>query len=375
MQNDEQFDFQKEMADILAIPGVSKKKIAEWAGVDPSSVTRWHQGAEPSDPVGILKRIMPHVEQARAAVASVQRTEVESWRSLYGELPPGVREYVDKTGLLAGVYTVIASWIPSSKRANECDVVILRYFENVWADMSRRIYNVGDQAQIVVLSTAADAPRFDQETPVGRIVKVKIAVDQEVGRSVARLHIQLNLEDFPYRNDSIGFIDGFGYRFRATRAIVSKRLYEKQTNDFLGAPSPIPCRRLNLIACVPRSCVRGSPCALSSSNRSMMKVLMELDNAEPDMLESMLWPRGQRYDMSSAPDAPLKAVPRISSMIENLPHSLRQALNQPADATGTDETIQDVLCSAESACFLLDLYAPHPSLTHIIVWRLPHSEE
>jgi len=373
MAESDELDFQKAINDILDIPGVSKKKIADWAGVDPSTVTRWHQGAKPTDPGTILKRLQPHVDRAREEVSSVRRTELESWGPLIGDLDAGIRDYVEQTGLLAGMYTVVASWIPTSLGANEYDVVILRHFDRVWADMERRIYNVGDQSQIVSFSESEeeDGPTFDQGMALGDVVNIKIKVDKEVGKSVARLHIQLNLEDMPYSNSSVGFIDGFGYRFRATRAIVAKRLYPGQTNDFLGATIPVPCRRLNLLACVPRSCLRGSPSALSSSNRSMLKSLMELDNTPPDVIESLLWPRGRRYELSTTPDAPLKQLVRVNSTLEALPHSLQEALKQPADLSRSDVSLRDVLCSPDSTCFLLDLHAPHPSLTCNIVWRLP----
>ena len=370
MTDDHQLDFQEEIGEILRIPGVSKRMVAEWAEVDPSSVTRWCQGARPSNPVQVLKGLAPHVDRVRAEVASVRRTEVESWLSLTSGLDPGIREYVDKTGLLAASYVAIAAWIPSSQKNDQCDIVGVRHFGGVWAAMERRIYNVGDQAQIVSMSPSEQSPQFDQERPLGDIVKMEIAIDNEVGKTVARLHVQLNLDEFPYRDDSIGFIGDFGYRFRATKAIATRPTYREQTNEFLGATTPIPCRRLNLIACIPKSCFRGSPTALSSSNRSMLKVLMELDDAKPEMIESLLWPTGHRHDLSSAPNAALRAIPHVDSVIEGFPKALQSALDQPADLTRTDVTLREVLCSADSACFLLDIHEPHPSLTHNIVWRL-----
>ena len=65
--NPESSDFQKELNEILKIVGVSKKKIADWAGVEPSTVTRWCHGTHPSDPNGVLNRLRPHVERAREA--------------------------------------------------------------------------------------------------------------------------------------------------------------------------------------------------------------------------------------------------------------------------------------------------------------------
>ncbi len=336
-------------------------------------MTRWDQGVTPADPVAVLKRLKSHVDRAREAAASARRNEVDSWGSLTGGLDHDIRAYVQQSGLLAGMYYVIITWVPSSQRDHDCDVAVVRYFDGLWADMSRRIYNIGDQSQTVSFSEG-EVPTFDQERALREIADIHVRIDDEVGKSVARLHIQLNLEGFPYRNDSIGFVDGFGYRFRATKAIVCKRLDPTQTNDYLGAPMVIPCHRFNLLVCIPKSCFRGSPSALSSSNRSMLRVLMELDDAAPDVIESLLWPRGRRYEMSSAADAPLKAVPRVAGMIENLPHPLQEALKQPADLNRMDTSIRDILSAPESTCFLLDLHAPHPSLTHIIVWRLQNPE-
>jgi hypothetical protein len=370
--NDKELDFEVAIRETLEIPGVTKKMIADWVDVDPSTVTRWCRGTHPTEPLEVLKRLEPHVARMRKEVASVRRTEVDSWRSLCGDLDPGIRDYVDQTGLLASSYYVIASWIPSSRRSKECDVVILRHFSGVWADMSRSVYNIGDQDQTVSFTDGEEGiPGFDQPKALGEIADIGIRMDKEVGRSVVRLHIQLNLERFKHPSNSIGFIDSFGYRFRATRAIATEKQYVQQTTDFLGAPIVLTCRRFNLIVCIPSSCFRGAPSALSSSNRSMLRVLMDLDNAEPDVIESLLWPRGCRHEMSNAPDAPLKRLPRMVSTIEGFPHPLQEALNQPADLTLPDESIRDVLCSPESACFLLDLHAPHPSLTSNIVWRLP----
>jgi len=364
--------FGQRIAEILQIPGIKKNQIAEWAEVDPSTVTRWSQGASPSNPEEIMKRLEPHVERARKAAAAFRKTEVESWGSLSGDLGPGIREYVELTGLLAGSYYVVASWIPSSKKNNEYDVVIQRFFDGVWADMSKRLYNIGDQCQIV--SPAGDGPRptFDQAKPLGELIGIKVRLDEEVGKSVARIHVPLNLESLPYRDDTIGFVQGgFGYRFRATRAIVARKAYSEQSNEFLGAQIPIPCRQLNLIACIPKSSNRGSPSALCSSNRSMLKMLMELDDADPGMVESLLWPRGNWYRMSSAPDAPLRHLPRVGGAVEAMPLALRNALRDYADLDDKEQTIMDVLTSEESLCYQLRLSQPHPSLTCNIVWRLP----
>jgi len=372
MGDPSQLDFEAEIKSASELPNVSQKLIAEWTGVDPSTVTRWLQGTKPSDPVEILKKLIPHVERAREALASVRKTEVDSWASLIGDLDPGIRDYVQRTGLFAATYYVVCAAIPPPKGEDvrELNVVFVRWFAHCWSWMGRRTYNLGDQAQIVSLSDD-DPPTFGQAEGIGEIVGVDIAIDREVGRSAARIHARLNLERFDYRHNSIGFIDSFGYRYLATKAIVSRRFYPKQTNDFLGATIVIPCRRMNLLVCVPKSCVRGSPSGLSSSNRSMLKVLIELDNTDPDVIESFLWPRGLPYELSSAADAPLRRLSQVDSYIDNLPHGLQEALKRPADLTQPLPTVRDVLSSPDSVCFLLDVHEPHPSLTHSIVWRLP----
>ena len=84
----------------------------------------------------------------------------------------------------------------------------------------------------------------------------------------------------------------------------------------------------------------------------------------------MLWPLGGEYKLSSAPDAQLKALPHVDSMIERLPVDLQQALGDPIDLEKKKPSLQEVLCDKRSVCFLLDLHLPHPSLIHTIVWRL-----
>jgi hypothetical protein len=372
MDNDsDSFDFQRELTDILKLPGVRQNTVAEWAEVDPSTVTRWLQGKTPSDPVQIFKRLRPHADRAREALAEVRSTEVDSWRSLYSDLDPGIRDYVDNTGLLAGLYYAILCWVPSSASDHESDVVALRYFDAVWADMGRRLYNIGDSSQILA---QPDGERigFSQERALTDITDVWIDADEKVvGRSFGQLRVQLNLEGFPYHRSSIGFVGGFGYRFRARKAILAKRNAD-QTNDFLGAPIVLPCRRLNLFVCIPGSCLRGSPSAMSYSNRgAMLKILTRLDDADLPSLESLLWPRGHQYAMSNAPDSPLKHLQRVGATIESMPHALQEALNEPADLERPkDESIRDVLCRLDSACYLLDIPFPHPSLTNTITWRL-----
>jgi hypothetical protein len=363
-------DFQKHIADALSIPGVSKKKISEWAGVDPSTVTRWCQGARPSDPLEILKLLAPHLERTRESLASFERRQVESWAALTAEASPDVQAYAKETGLLASRNYAIASRIPTAPHPRECDVVFLRYFEGVWADMSRRIYNVGDLSQIVNLGDDTEAPGFDQARALGDIVRLEINRDKEIGKSIARFHAKLDLESFPYRNDSIGFIGKFGYGYRAMRAIVKQAYYAEQTNDYLGTTIPVPCKRYNLLVCIPRSCRIGPPSGLALSNRSMLKTLLELDKAEPDKVESFLWPRGRRYEMGAGPDSPL-TEPRIQNFIESLPAPLQEWLEQPGDLDSYGPCIREVLTSSNSVCYLLDLHSPHPSLTAMIVWRLP----
>lgn len=371
MASGDKLDFQKELADVLRIPGVKQNMIAEWAGVDASTVTRWVQGKSPSNPVEILGRLQQYVERHREEIAKVRKTEVDSWRSLYSDLNPGIRDYVDQTGLLAGLYYAVLCWIPSSESEHEFHVVALRYFDAVWADMGQRVVNMADQSQIVTLA-AGEKIGFDQEEPLGTITEVTIGSDKKViGKTFAQLCVRLNLDGFPYDNRSIGFVDGFGYRFRAKDAILAKRMGE-QTNDFLGAPVIVPCRRLNMIVCIPRSCLRGFPSAMSYSNRgTMLMVLTRWDDANLASRQSLLWPRGREYALSTAPDSPMKELHRPASAIENMPHALQEALKQPADTDKPESlSIQDVLCHADSSCFLLDIHAPHPSLTNTIVWRL-----
>lgn len=375
MTHDEDLGFQAELAEVLKIPGVKQTSIAEWAKVDPSTVTRWVRGAVPTDPLAVVKLLRPRAEQARNALAPAPLTSVDSWRSLYRDLDPGVRDYVDQSGLLAGMYYAILCWVPSSVAEHECDVVALRFFDSVWADMSRRLYNIGDQSQIL---TVGDSDRlgFAQEKQVSGPVDVTIEVeDGGAGRSFARLRIELDLAELPHPSDSIAFVDSFGYRFCAKGAIATEQADPTQTNDFLGAPIVIPARRLKLIVCIPDSCLRGSPSGMTYSNRTMLNVLTKLDDAKPEMIESLMWPRGRRYEMSGAPDAPLKRLPHVPAVIENMPHPLQEALTKPADLEKPNsESIQDVLCSGESQCYMLDLHEPHPSLTATLVWRLARRE-
>lgn len=369
--------FMDELHRLLSIPGVSKKRIADWCDVDPSTVTRWTQGAEPANTEALLRRIRPEVEDIKRQVAARTRpaNQVRDWDALFGSLPAGIQEYVEQTGLLAANYTVIICWIPSSRRASGAyDVVSLRYFQDVWADMSRRVYNLGDQAQIVAFGSCDETPTFKEEKELTDITRVKVKIDEEVGKSVARIHVQLDLADNfeQYDDNSIGFIGDFAYRFRATQAFVATRTSHAQTNDFLGAPSVIPSSRFNLIVALPESCVRGSPSSISSANRSMLKLLMQLDTAAPADIETLLWPMGRKNELSSHPDAPLRALPRMSSTIRGMPAGLQGHLNDPIAYDEPDgDTIAEVLRRDDTTAFLLDLTAPHPSLTHNIVWRLP----
>lgn len=393
--DDEMNSFRGQIGKILEIPGVNKRKVAEWAGVDPSSVTRWTQGATPTNPIGVLKKLMLRAEQAREAAHSfTAKTSVSTWKSATGGMDPASVEYVKRTGLLANAYYAVVTWIPSSKRNNMYDIVAHRYYSEVWADMSRRTYNIGDISQTALLGSR-ESPRFDQAREIGTAVHINILeqkrehvrdpsgdvtaireIDSEVPdvrprESMARLHVQLQLGEFPFPNEAIGFIDDFGYRFRATRTIVACQADPRQTNEYLGAPIVVPCRRLKLFVCIPSNCFRGSPSALSSSNRSMFPLLMELDNIPPEQVESLLWPLGRSYDWSSSPDAELKDVPRAASMLEELPHGLREALGAPADLDEDNgESVRDIMCRQDSKCFLLDIRDPHPSLTFSIVWRL-----
>ncbi|MBI5863982.1 MAG: hypothetical protein HZB38_05660 [Planctomycetes bacterium] len=382
--NDAYTKFLDEIRGILELPGVSRKQVADWCEVDPSTVTRWAQGMPATDPDAVLQKLRPRVEDARRRIASRMqpKTEVDTWDPLVGGLPAGTREHVEETGLLANNYYVVICWIPPSCRDGIWDVAVLRYFEGVWADMRRRTRNLGDQAQTVTLAqgptvptvpNGANADPFDQERSLSDLIRVRIGIDQEVGKSVARVHVQLNLEELSYSPGSIGFVENFGYRFRARAAITSHRI-GTQTNDFLGAPSVIATRRMGLIVGVPEKCVYGSPCAISSSNRSMLKSLMELDRASPDTIESLLWPRGRRHDISSDPSGALRAVPRMATFLRSLPAPLQQHLKEEADSSQQspmEHTVESVLCSPDTSCFLLDLHAPDPSLTHSIVWRLP----
>ncbi len=372
MATDEERDFHAELAEILKIPGVKQTSVALWAKVDPSTVTRWVRGAAPADPLAVVKLLRAHAEQARNALAPAPLTSVDSWRSLYRDLDPGVRDYVDQSGLLAGMYYAILCWVPSSVGGHECDVVALRFFDSVWAAMSRQRYNIGDHSQIVTAGKS-NRPDFDQEEKVSGPVTVTIETEGGgAGRSFARLRIELDLAELSRPNDSIGFVDSFGYRFCAKGAIAIERTTgSEQTNEFLGAPIVIPTRRLKLIVCIPESCLRGRPSGMTYSNRTMLQVLTKLDDANPEMIDSLMWPRGRPYEMSGAPDAPLKRLPHVASVIENMPPLLQEALTKPADLKKPDSgTIQDVLRSKESQCFMLDLHEPHPSLTATLVWRL-----
>lgn len=372
--------FIDELHRLLSIPGVSKKRIADWCDVDPSTVTRWTQGTEPANTVALLGRIRPEVEEIKRQVAARTKPadQVRDWEGLLGGLPAGIKEYVEHSGLLAGNYTVIICWIPSSRRRSGAyDVVSLRYFQDVWADMSRRVYNLGDQAQIVACGGDKEVPTFREDKELSEITRINVEIDEEVGKSIARVHVQLDLaENFDgYDDSSIGFIGDFAYRFRATKAFVSVRASREQTNDFLGAPSVIPSRRFNLIVALPKSCVRGSPSGISSANRSMLKLLMQLDTAAPDEIESILWPMGRKYELASYPDAPLRALPRMSSTIRGMAAGLQGHLNDPIAYDEPDgDTIAEVLRRDDTTAFLLDLTAPHPSLTHNLVWRLPPFE-
>lgn len=368
-------DFHASFEELLRISGVSKKAVATWLGVDPSTVTRWSQGVMPSDPRDILRKLRPYIEQARQQIRSSDPTEVPAWAPLVGDLDPGIRDYVTRTGLMAGKYHVVYSWIPSSLNSdsNEIDVVTLKYFEAVWGVMGHRTVNVGDQAQVVSVGDTG-APQFDQAMSLREgILSIDIDVDEQVGRRLAWIRAMIDLESFKYKPESIGFLGDLGYRYRVTRAIVGHEGHGDQTNDFLGAPIVLPCRRLSLIVCIPKSCHRGSPSALSYSNRSMLGLLMKFDNADPDRVESLLWPRGGRYEMTNAPDAPLKSLHRVAGTIEALPGQLQHALDQPIDLARPEQTIKQVMCSADSACYLLDLHEPHPASTNTIVWRLAHA--
>lgn len=368
-------DFQTQIEEILTIPGVTKMRLAEWAEVDPSTVTRWTQGTTPRDPNGVLGKLAPRVEQAREVAQASTKTSVPSWKSLTGEMEQASLEYVKRTGLLATVYYVVMTWIPSSLQNNRYDVVIHRYFKEVWADMSRRTYNIGDISQ--TLSVGGDEkPTYDQAQSFSPNLNLTLMVHEPESRTgpsegMAMIHVQLQLDGFPFRNHEIGFVDDFGYRFRGTRAIVSGRSPGRQTNEYLGAPGVMPSKRLNLFVCIPESGFRGTPSALSTSNRAMHRFLLELDNIPTDKYEAMLWPFGQRYDMSAAPDAHLKPIIRVSSTLDELPHGLQEALTEPADLNEkSGESVRDVLCRRDSRCFLLDIRDPHPSLTYTIIWRL-----
>lgn len=327
----------------------------------------------PKDPPAILRKLQPHVERARQAAArDYPRTKVESWTPLYGDLGHDLRSHVQQTGLLASAYYVIMCWIPRSEQDGQYDIVVCRYFEGVWADMSRRIYNIGDIAQTISVVEDAE-PSFDQKKTIGSNVEIRIHLDKELRNTAARLQVRLRLDEPPFLDlaDSvIGAIGGFGYRYRATKSIVDHGTEGEQTNEFLGAPIVIPCRRFYLLVCVPKSSVRGFPIALAFSNRAMLKLLVTLDDAEPDELDSLLWPIGRKYETSVGPGAPLKPLERPDTTLDVLPGQLQEAISQPADSEKGGQSIRDIICRQDSRCFLLDLHQPHPSLTHTIVWRL-----
>lgn len=71
-------------------------------------------------------------------------------------MDPGLKDHVSQSGLLASAYFVFRVWDPDSVERNECDVLALRSFSGVWADMSRRLYNVGDLTQTVSIGSDDD---------------------------------------------------------------------------------------------------------------------------------------------------------------------------------------------------------------------------
>ena len=227
-------------------------------------------------------------------------------------MDPGFRQQVAQTGLLASTYHVFVVWDPRSVSTHECDVVIMRHFSNVWVDMARRLYNIGDLTQTATIEAHRDGwEPFCQEQAIGPHVEFKLKWEEHLARAVARLHVRLDLNEVEAKPDVIAIIDDFGYRYRARKAIVDGRVNTKQTNEFLGAPIVFPCRRFRLVVCVPKASVLGSPSAVSYSNRAMLPLLLELDRIEPEEVESLMWPLGRRFDLSSAPDAELKALPHV----------------------------------------------------------------
>lgn len=361
--------FQQAISRLLS-RGARQTDVAAWAGVSPSTVHRWlHGHAQPSNPVAVLNQLRRHAEQLLGEATPAELKAIRSWREITPELNPMIGEYAELSGLLCGAYFVVSSWIPSPHEVDAYDVVVLRYFDDVWADMSRRVYNIGDGVQLVSRSEDEHL-RFDQSEVLGDNLDVTLASTHRRWTGGATFHLKLNLARISASPDSITSIGGFGHRYRCTQALARWHR-ETATTDALAVTAPVPCKRLRWIMCLPRRHLRGAPRALSVSNGRCLDALLELDNADYDTIESLLWPRGIMYELSSSPESPLQQLIDVQSVIHRLPDELETALAQRSDLGRDGDSVQEILCSSDSVCFFLDLRFPHPSLTQIIVWHLP----
>lgn len=377
---------EQEFMDLLRMcEGFRLKKvdIARRLDIDPSTVTRWFKNESlPTDLAGMIDRLLVLVNDERTRVGRAVATEVTSWLPLISTADDGVQSYVPRTGLLASCYYVIACWVPPAvEQSKQYDVIIYRFFQGVWADMSKKmVYNLGDISQTVPpKGDDWDRPNFTAVEEFGSPKPhVEIRADDSVDNSVAKIEITLNLAGQGFADNVIGFLGdgGFGYRYTAKNAILRGRIPKaEETNEFLGAPIVMPCRRFKLIVCIPSNSFTGSPEVLSYSNRMLLSMLMKLDTTPDEEVNSLLWPLGTR---SGSP--PLQKLTSVSAggQIERFPKVLQDELKKSVrQEEQTGDFVRDVMVSDKSQCFLLDLDDPHPSLTYTIVWRLatvPHPD-
>ena len=362
--------FRYKLKEALSTPGVSRRDVADWVGVHPSTVTRWCQGTLPPDPAKILTLLEPHLERAQKLLTLSQSRRVESWQPLTGDASLAVRTFAEASGLLAYRNVAIACWIPESAETTDCDVHFLRYFDGVWADLNRGTYHIGDVAQVLSKSNGSANATFSPATKWGRMVGVDTKLAREVGRCVARFHIQLNLEDTPYRSDAIGHIGEFGYAYRATHRLAKHSRGSEQTSEFLGTTIPIACKRYSLLVCIPASGLVGSPRAITVTNHTVLDSLLNIDDLDDTEVAAALWPVGACYDLNVGPEAHL-TMPRTYSVLNNFPSPLQEWIKAPLEPKGSALSVMDILTAPGSTRFLLDLYNPHPLLTANVVWRLP----
>jgi len=367
--------FHDVLKSVLDLPGVSQTDVAGWAGVVPSTVHRWLGGAVPEHPTEVLRRIETRADEVRRKNAIAGAGAFATWAPVLPDCEDWFRHHVQVSGIVATIYYAILSYMPSSYDSSlgMYNIAVARYFDEVFAQVTKGTYQIGDIAQTV--SSEPALPEFVSESAFGSLFTPRLERPSQSGRGVFRVRYQLS---FPPDVPRVGIrgIGSFGYRYIATYAL-RRHAFEGTpaiTSEFLGAPTPIACKNLSLLVCLPRSGVKGTPCAVSYSNRAMIQYLATFGEEKPEEREALLWPLGQICNVGAGPESPLRRLDRPTEELERLPLLLQQQVCDWRPGSEGVPSLREIIGSDESEVFLLELRYPHPVLTHTVVYQLPRPQ-